>query len=78
MRVGHYELHEQLGSGGMGIVYHAHDTLMHRDVAIKLVRLDHAKNTPDAKELDQRLLREARAASLLKHPQRYCYSPRRH
>lgn len=61
-RLGHYEIVSLLGSGGMGEVYAAHDTVLRRTVAIKLlhgVAAGHARS---------RLLREARAASGLSHP----------
>jgi serine/threonine protein kinase/tetratricopeptide (TPR) repeat protein len=50
---------EELGAGGMGVVYAAHDPELHRKVAIKLLRS--ARN-------DARLLREARALAQLSHP----------
>ncbi|MGH3566813.1 MAG: protein kinase domain-containing protein [Pseudonocardia sp.] len=59
-----YRLHEQVGSGGMGVVWRATDELLNRQVAIKRIRLD---GNPG--ELTrQRLLREARIAAQLHHP----------
>ena len=60
-RLGQYELLEQLGTGGMGAVYKAHDPTLQRTVAIKVL----AKQDEDA---SARLLQEARAASALDHP----------
>jgi Tol biopolymer transport system component len=60
-RLGQYELLEQLGTGGMGSVYRAHDPKLQRTVAIKVL----AKQDEDAAA---RLLQEARAASALDHP----------
>jgi serine/threonine protein kinase/tetratricopeptide (TPR) repeat protein len=60
--VSHYEIHELLGSGGMGNVYRATDLRLGRRVALKFVR-------PMAEDaMRQKLIREARAASLLDHP----------
>ena len=62
--LGHYEIVESLGSGGMGVVYRARDTRLGREVAIKVLRQD-ATWTTAARD---RLLREARAISKLSHP----------
>ena len=63
-RLGHYRLLDKLGSGGMGDVYVAEDTKLHRRVAIKFPRPDVA-GTRDSRA---RFLREARAAAALNHP----------
>ena len=39
--LGHYEILDPLGSGGMGDVYRAHDSSLNRDVAIKVLPEDH-------------------------------------
>ncbi|MDV6010937.1 protein kinase domain-containing protein [Haloechinothrix sp. LS1_15] len=61
---GRYELGASLGAGGMAQVYAARDRTLDRDVAIKLMH-DHIAGEPTARE---RLLREARAAAALQHP----------
>lgn len=60
----HFELLEELGRGGMGIVYRAKDTRLGRKVAIKLLPAQFAGD-PDRRS---RFLREARAAAQLNHP----------
>jgi serine/threonine-protein kinase len=63
-RLGHYEIIEPLGAGGMGEVYLAHDTRLSRRVALKVLPAASAAN----QEAKQRLWREARAAATLDHP----------
>lgn len=63
-RIGRYELIEELGRGGMGIVYRARQQDTHREVALKV--LD-AGFTPPG-EADERFLREARVVASLDHP----------
>src|SRR3954470_8819128 len=62
-KLGPYEILALLGNGGMGEVYRAQDTRLHRDVAVKV--LPQAFQTEAARE---RFQREARAASALSHP----------
>ncbi len=59
-----YELREQIGSGGMGVVYRAQDRRLGREVALKRMP-ENLKDHPRAVEL---FLREARAAAALNHP----------
>lgn len=62
-KIGHYRIICLLGKGGMGEVYQAEDTRLHRKVAIKFLPTGSITN----EEANQRLLREAQAAAKLDH-----------
>lgn len=62
-RIGRYEIVEQIGRGGMGVVYRAHDPVLDRDVAIKSILGDFSPESGTAEQFE----REARAAARLQH-----------
>src|SRR5438128_4742635 len=63
-RLGRYEIRSQLGAGGMGEVYLAEDTRLHRNVALKILPADLASNQDRMRRFEQ----EATAAAALNHP----------
>ena len=63
-RLGRYEIERVIGTGGMGIVLKAHDTELHRVVAIKILAA-HLANSASARK---RFAREAQAAAAVLHP----------
>lgn len=61
---GRYQISHQIGGGGMSVVYLAHDVILSRDVAIKILRYDFSNE----EELHKRFQREALSATSLAHP----------
>ncbi|NIM93857.1 MAG: protein kinase [Anaerolineales bacterium] len=58
-----YQLHSEIGSGGAGTIYRAHDLLLDRDVAVKVL-----SDPKLSEESGAKLLQEAQAAAKLNHP----------
>ncbi|MFC4607667.1 serine/threonine-protein kinase [Streptomyces maoxianensis] len=65
---GRYRVIEQLGRGGMGIVWRAFDEVLGREVAVKELRTYSDSSGPELADLRVRMQREARAAARVRHP----------
>ncbi|RVX43048.1 serine/threonine protein kinase [Nonomuraea polychroma] len=63
-----YRLMSPVGRGGMGMVWHAHDVLLDRDVAVKELILSYGLDHAGKQVAHRRMLREARSAARLTHP----------
>src|SRR5688572_17966282 len=63
-RIGRYDIVRPIGKGAMGMVYLAHDTILERDVALKVM----VSQIADDPELNQRFVREAKAVAKMHHP----------
>ena len=61
---GRYELEERIGNGGMAEVYRAHDNLLDRTVAVKILHADYKNDI----EFIEKFQREAKAAACMAHP----------
>lgn len=63
-KLGNCRVTAKIGEGGMGVVYRAYDEVLHRDVAVKVLRKESGRSSAT----NQSLLEEARASSALAHP----------
>src|SRR5438876_12276231 len=63
-RIGKYDILQPLGKGAMGVVYTAYDTVLEREVALKVM----AAQIADDPDLKRRFEREAKAVARMMHP----------
>lgn len=68
MLAGRYQLRDEIGRGGMGVVWLAHDQLLGREVAVKEITFGSDVSEAERAVLRERTFREARAAARLDHP----------
>ncbi len=64
MKYGRYQIVKELGRGAMGVVYHAHDPRIEREIALKVLRPDHV----ESEDFVLRFVKEAKAIGRLSHP----------
>jgi serine/threonine-protein kinase len=67
-QIGRYQILEELGRGATGVVYRALDPAIGRTVAIKSIRLGNFSDPQEKEAVREKLLREARSAGTLSHP----------
>ena len=63
-RISRFSILDTVGEGAMGVVYRARDTMLHRDIALKLIKPELASEPKNR----SRFLRECRAAATINHP----------
>jgi len=66
--IGRYQVQDSVGYGAMGAVYRAFDPLIKRTLAIKTIRLDIPRQSPQYKSFIERFYHEARISGTLSHP----------
>ena len=66
--IGRYQIHGALGFGAMGAVYRAFDPIIKRPLAIKTIRLDVPRQSPQHRAFIERFYQEARISGTLSHP----------
>jgi tRNA A-37 threonylcarbamoyl transferase component Bud32 len=68
MKLGRYEIVDELGKGAMGVVYLARDPLIGRLVALKTFRISYSVQDQEMEQFRVRFMREAQSAGILTHP----------